>query len=188
MHWMYQDLLVFLWVVYILYWRILAFGNKASQRLEPLASRLLRTVLFCTATLLMIYGPLPWLNRALYPQTLTLYWVGVVLTLGGMLFGLWARLTIGRNWSGTVTLKQGHELITRGPYRLVRHPIYTGLLLAIFGTDLAIAQVRAALAFLMILVALAVKWRLEERWMHEQFGQAYADYAQRTPAIVPLIG
>lgn len=147
---------------------------------------MLRVSLFIAAIGLMLDKPFPVLRQPLYPQTAFVFWIGAALVLVGLLFCVWARLTLGRNWSGTVALKQDHELITGGPYLLVRHPIYTGLLLAFLGTDLAIAQTRAVVAFLLILIALILKWRLEERWMHEQFGQAYADYAQRTPAIVPL--
>lgn len=187
MHWVHPYLFDALWIAFMVYWRISSFGNKTALRLEPMGSRLLRVILFVVAIGLMFRGPFSWLNDVLYPQTRLIFWIGVGLTLAGMLFCVWARLTLGRNWSGTVALKQDHELITGGPYRLVRHPIYTGLLLAFLGTDLGIAQTRAVVAFLLILIAFILKWRLEERWMHEQFGSAYADYAQRTPAIVPLL-
>src|ERR1700737_3733301 len=62
------------------------------------------------------------------PQVDAIAWIGVLLCIGGVLFCSWARFSLGRNWSGIVTFKGGHELITRGPYAIVRHPIYTGLL------------------------------------------------------------
>jgi protein-S-isoprenylcysteine O-methyltransferase Ste14 len=94
---------------------------------------------------------------------------------------------IGTNWSGTVTIKQGHELVTTGPYALVRHPIYTGLLLALAGSALARGEWRGALAVLIALLALWRKLRLEEHWMREQFGEAYRAYSRRVAALVPFI-
>jgi protein-S-isoprenylcysteine O-methyltransferase Ste14 len=84
-----------------------------------------------------------------------------------------------------VQLKQGHELILRGPYQRVRHPIYTGLLLAFLGSALALGELRGLLAFGILAASLWFKLRLEERWMREQFGSAYVDYMRRVKALVP---
>jgi protein-S-isoprenylcysteine O-methyltransferase Ste14 len=96
-------------------------------------------------------------------------------------------LHLGRNWSGAVTIKDGHELVTSGPYALVRHPIYTGLLLAFLGSAVALGDWRGALAFALAAGALWRKLRLEERWMREQFGDAYQAYSQRVAALVPFV-
>jgi protein-S-isoprenylcysteine O-methyltransferase Ste14 len=94
---------------------------------------------------------------------------------------------LGKNWSGTVTIKEGHELIMSGPYAVVRHPIYTGLLLAFLGSALARGDWRAVLAFALAAAALWRKLRFEERWMRAQFGDAYAAYARRVSALVPFV-
>jgi protein-S-isoprenylcysteine O-methyltransferase Ste14 len=85
-----------------------------------------------------------------------------------------------------VTIKRDHELITGGPYGLVRHPIYTGLLTGFLGTAIAIGQVRSLVAFAFFFAMLWFKLRLEERWMRLQFGEVYELYAQRVPALIPL--
>ena len=100
---------------------------------------------------------------------------------------MWARVHLGRNWSGIVTVKEGHELITGGPYAIVRHPIYTGLLLAFIGSALARGEWRGVLAVAVVLAALWRKLGLEERWMREQFGSAYQAYSQRVAALVPFL-
>ena len=110
-----------------------------------------------------------------------------LITALGLALTVWARLVLGTNWSGSVTVKQDHTLVRRGPYRMVRHPIYTGLLLAFAGSALARGEWRGLLAVLIAWLALWRKWRLEERWMAETFGPAYSDYAARTPAIFPRI-
>jgi protein-S-isoprenylcysteine O-methyltransferase Ste14 len=86
-----------------------------------------------------------------------------------------------------VTLKEGHELIISGPYARVRHPIYTGLLLAFIGSAMAIGEWRAVLAFALASLAFWRKLRLEERLMHEQFGENYQAYCQRVPALIPFV-
>jgi protein-S-isoprenylcysteine O-methyltransferase Ste14 len=114
------------------------------------------------------------------------FWIGAVVNLLGLGFSVWARVYLGNNWSRSVTIKQNHELITGGPYGLVRHPIYTGLLIGVLGTAIAIGQVRGLVAFAFIFTSLWFKLRLEERWMRLQFGDVYEQYAQRVPALVPL--
>jgi protein-S-isoprenylcysteine O-methyltransferase Ste14 len=113
--------------------------------------------------------------------------LGMVMTLAGLLFACWARHVLGSNWSAVVQLKQDHELIERGPYRHVRHPIYTGLLLAFLGTAVALGEWRGLLALAIVAVSFWRKLRLEERWLGEQFGAAYADYMRRVKALIPGI-
>ena len=99
----------------------------------------------------------------------------------------WARLWIAGNWSSDVTLKRDHELVTTGPYRWVRHPIYTGVLLALLGSALAVGEWRGLLA---VILAGAAFWRklgIEEAVMRRQFGAAYASYAEHVPALIPFV-
>jgi protein-S-isoprenylcysteine O-methyltransferase Ste14 len=110
-----------------------------------------------------------------------------MLTLAGLLFTVWARTHLGRNWSGLVTIKQDHELITSGPYSTVRHPIYTGLLLAFVGSALARSELRGILAVVLVFWALWRKSRIEERWMRDQFGDAYREYSSHVAALIPFV-
>jgi Putative protein-S-isoprenylcysteine methyltransferase len=103
-----------------------------------------------------------------------------------MLFTVWARVRLGGNWSGIVTIKHDHELIASGPYAIVRHPIYTGLLVAFIGSAMVLGEWRGVLAVLVAWWALWRKLRLEERWMAERFGQQYEAYCRRVPALVPF--
>lgn len=188
MHWLYNYLFMAMWAALVVYWRLAAVGNKATRRLEGLPLRVFRITLWVFAVaILMFYLPLPWLYRQIYNPGLAGFWVGACVTLAGLLFAVWARRHIGKNWSQSVTLKEDHELITSGPYGMVRHPIYTGLLAGFLGMLIAMGSVRGVVAFLLVLIALWQKWRLEEKWMLEEFGQAYTDYARRVPAVVPRL-
>jgi protein-S-isoprenylcysteine O-methyltransferase Ste14 len=115
------------------------------------------------------------------------FFVGAAVTALGLLFSVWGRIHLGRNWSQAVTVKENHELIVTGPYSLVRHPIYTGLLTGFLGTAIAIAEVRGVVAFAIILIALSGKQRLEERWMRMEFGESYDQYSRRVAALVPFL-
>jgi len=111
--------------------------------------------------------------------------MGVAIVAAGIAICFWARWHLGSNWSGTVTLKEGHELIRTGPYRTIRHPIYTGILLAIFGTAVQIGQVRGFLAFVIAWASFYVKARREESFLTEEFGDRFAEHIQRTGMFLP---
>ena len=184
----YDYLFTALWIAFFVYWQIMAIRVKATQRLEPIASRVLRVLMFGSG-LILISFPLPaaWLNLLLWPQDRVTFWSGFAITLAGVLFCVWARVHLGRNWSSSVTIKEGHELIVTGPYALVRHPIYTGILTGLLGTVLAIAELRAVLGLVPIAISLWLKLRLEEKWMRTQFGAAYEAYAGRVKVVVPYL-
>lgn len=187
MRWFYDYLFPGMWIAFLIYWQIASAGAKATRRLEPASMRAIRVVLFGFAIAILVIEPLPfaWLYRQLYAPNLFYFWIGAGVTVAGLLFAVWARVHLGANWSRSVTVKEDHQLIVSGPYRIVRHPIYTGILTGFVGSAIALGQVRGILAFVLILVALYFKWRLEEKWMREEFGQTYADYARRVPAVVP---
>src|ERR1700688_2201086 len=109
------------------------------------------------------------------------------LGLASCLCAVWAREPLGSTWSRSVTIKQGHELITTGPYAVVRHPIYTGILTGFLGMAIAISQVRGFIVVVLFFLAFWIKLRMEEQWMRSQFGEAYATYAHQTAALVPYL-
>jgi protein-S-isoprenylcysteine O-methyltransferase Ste14 len=122
----------------------------------------------------------------LWPPSFAAYWIGVALVIAGLAFAIWARVHLGGNWSGTVTIKQGHELIRSGPYAYVRHPIYTGLITALLGTTLASGTVHAAIGLAIIAVSFVHKSRIEEGFMRETFPGAYQRYSAEVPALIPF--
>ena len=185
----YQSFFPAVWIAFFLYWQIKAANTKTTQRLEPAASRILRVFIFLIAIVLLSTTriPLPWLYLELWPQGLWPFWLGAAITVAGLLFAVWARVHLGRNWSRSVTIKQGHELITTGPYAVVRHPIYTGILTGFLGMAIAISQVRGFIVVVLVFFAFWLKLSMEEKWMRSQFGETYAAYARQTAALVPYL-
>ena len=178
-----------LWIAFAVVWLVWAIRTKPTQMREGVSSRLTYSVLTVAAFFSMFSGDVPrdWLRIRLFPANPWTAVLGVAITAAGLGFAVWARAYIGTNWSSSVTIKRGHELITGGPYSLVRHPIYTGLLTGFLGAAIAIARVSGLVAFALVFALFWFKLRLEERWMRIQFGEVYAQYAQRVPALVPLL-
>jgi protein-S-isoprenylcysteine O-methyltransferase Ste14 len=189
MLWFYESFFPVIWILFFVFWQIKAINTKTTKRLEPAASRILRVLIFLIAIVLLSTTriPLHWLYLPLWPSGLWPFWLGAAVTIAGLLFAIWARAHLGRNWSRCVTIKQGHELITTGPYAVVRHPIYTGILTGLLGTAIALSQVRGFIAFVLFFLAFWIKLRMEEEWMRSQFGETYATYARQTAALVPYL-
>jgi protein-S-isoprenylcysteine O-methyltransferase Ste14 len=183
----YPSLIPALWLAWIVYWAIAARDAKTTQRVESPASRASHIVPLIIAGWLLgtrsaLGGFLA--GQIVSPGTATDA-VAVLLVAAGLAFAVWARVCLGRNWSGVVTLKQDHELVRSGPYRFVRHPIYTGLLIAFLGSALARNEWRALLAVALVWLAFWRKLKIEEGWMIEQFGDAYVRYRAEVPALIP---
>jgi protein-S-isoprenylcysteine O-methyltransferase Ste14 len=178
-----------MWLAWLLYWAVAAAGAKTTLRREAPLSRLGYVIPLCLAGLLFTRTQWPWafLGERFLPGGAAPFWIGALLTAGGLLFTVWARIHLGRNWSGTVTIKEDHELVTSGPYALVRHPIYTGLMLAFVGSAVALGQWRGVAAALLAILAFWKKLRIEERWLGQEFGDAYATYRKRVAALIPYV-
>ena len=151
---------------------------------ESLLSRLVRLVAFVLAVALLWLPkvPIPFFQKRFLPPSVLCFWGGAGVTAVGLLFAIWARHHLGSNWSQAVTVKEGHELIQSGPYALVRHPIYTGLLLGFAGCAVARGELRGVVAVALVFSVLWLKLRLEEKWMNVQFGDSYKAYSQRVAA------
>jgi protein-S-isoprenylcysteine O-methyltransferase Ste14 len=183
-----QILFPALWIAWLIYWWVSARNVKVTRWQEPLGSRLLHRVPMILAALLLAAPrllPLA-LRRRILPAGALVPTLGVVLIAVGLGFSVWARRHLGRNWSSRVVVKEDHALIRTGPYSRLRHPIYTGLLLAFLGTAMIIGEVRAFLAFLLLLISFAIKSQAEEARMRETFPE-YEQYRRETAAIIPYV-
>jgi protein-S-isoprenylcysteine O-methyltransferase Ste14 len=176
------------WLAWILYWHVSARGVKAVVRRESPVQRMSHIVPLLLGILLFWFPVLPApLGDRLFPRSIALPILGTMLLVAGLLFTVWARIVLGGNWSGTVTVKKDHELIQSGPYRWVRHPIYTGLLLAFSGSALVQDRWAGVASVTLIFVAFWFKLRREEAWMQETFGERYARYRAQTACLIPFV-
>jgi len=177
------------WIIFGAIWLIAAVSTKRSVYRESRAHRLRYSILLVLAFFLLTRG-----HRLAYPLSARIVppfeliaWAGTVLCIAGLVFCIWARFTLGRNWSGAVTLKEGHELIERGPYRVVRHPIYTGLLTMFVATAIVVGHVAGIVGLLLTLVSFWIKLSDEEKVMLRQFPDQYPAYQRRVKRIIPFV-
>jgi protein-S-isoprenylcysteine O-methyltransferase Ste14 len=175
------------WSSWVAYWYVSSLSASAPKRVQRPGQRLFyRAEMLAAFALLALPGlGVGWLGHRIVPWTEALFVCGSVLLIAGLALAVWARVHLGQHWSGHVTLKAGHRLIRTGPYAIVRHPIYTGLLLAMLGTAIAVDEVRGFLAVAIVVQAHVRKLRLEERWLSEEFGDEYVRYRREVRALVP---
>ena len=186
---LFTSLFFAMWIGWLVLWRIMAFRVKATAQSENWASRLSHLAPLLLAGYLLAAPRVPFavLNTRFVPLAIWPAALGAGLTFAGLLFSVWARFTLAGNWSDFVQIKHDHELIVEGPYRWVRHPIYTGLILMFAGTALAVGEWRGVLAVAIAAASFWRKLRLEETVMRRQFGDGYDRYAQRVRALIPFL-
>jgi protein-S-isoprenylcysteine O-methyltransferase Ste14 len=177
------------WVVFAIFWAVSALRVRRTARAEPLSSRLIHSCLLLGAFALLFtdglrVGPLVW---RVVPAAPAVELAGAVLAALGIALAIWARVFLGQNWSAAVTIKEDHHLIRSGPYALVRHPIYAGVLLAMLGTALAVGEARGLVAVVLALIAWVRKSRIEEEWLLRHFGEEYTRYRHEVKALIPLV-
>jgi protein-S-isoprenylcysteine O-methyltransferase Ste14 len=178
------------WIVFVGYWLISALAAKRIARSEGRGGLLLRVFTLTFAGVLLFNPTAPWLGSLtarFVPPALSIEWLGAALTVAGLGFAIWARVYLGRYWSASVALKGEHKLIRRGPYARVRHPIYTGMLLAIGGTALAMGRFAGLLAFVMYAVSFWYKARKEEVLLAGEFGPAFEEHRRSTGFFLPRL-
>jgi protein-S-isoprenylcysteine O-methyltransferase Ste14 len=181
------SLMHVLWTTWVVVWLLAAAWSARTIARQSSGSRLAHTLPMAAGAALVFLRPalLGPLADPLFPQASWVAWVACVMVAVGLGFSVWARVHLGRNWSGTVTLKERHTVIRSGPYALTRHPIYTGLLLALTGTMLARDSVAALVGLGLSAVGIVIKLRQEERLMLEHFGPAYSAYRAEVAALIP---
>jgi protein-S-isoprenylcysteine O-methyltransferase Ste14 len=175
-----------LWAIFALYWLVNAFGNKRSIYMQSGRSRLLYLIALFAAVDLS--RKIPMARIAFFPVSIWTQTAGILLCAAGIALAIWARRILGSNWSGLITLKENHELIRTGPYRFVRHPIYSGIILAVAGTIIAVNPTMRGLLILGV-VAIGLKFKSlgEEKILLPEFPEAYPEYKREVKSLIPFL-
>jgi protein-S-isoprenylcysteine O-methyltransferase Ste14 len=175
-----------IWLGFVVFWNLTA-GRKGPGRSEESAgSRAVRQNLL-TLSLLLLFVSIPGLGWRLIPPTQWHVPAGLAIMAAATLLHVWARVHLGRNWSSEVMIKTDHQLVRTGPYRFVRHPIYTAILGLAFGTAIVSGRLISMLGAAVFTYAYIRKLRIEERALGATFGSAWEDYRRRSWALVPWL-
>jgi protein-S-isoprenylcysteine O-methyltransferase Ste14 len=176
------------WLVFALYWLVSSFSTNRTVRREGRAGVARRIFLGVVGSCLF-FGPgdphFGLRNGRFVPREPWTGWLGAAMAAVGVVFAIWARVHIGRYWSGNVVLKEGHQLIRTGPYARIRHPIYTGMLFALAGTALAFGHAGGLVALAIYTAIFWFKARKEEALLAGQFGPAFEEHRRHSGFFLP---
>ena len=177
-------------VVFLAYWFVSALKLKKVKQREARRERLFEVAFMAVAYTLVFHDTFGrgWLGTRFLPVSEALARTGFVLAVVGVAFAIWARWHLGENWSGTVTLKEGHELIRSGPYRYIRDPIYTGVLLAFAGTVLTLGEYGGLIPLRITIVSFYYKAKKEERFLAAEFRDSFRKHRRQTGMFLPSLG
>jgi protein-S-isoprenylcysteine O-methyltransferase Ste14 len=172
------------------FWVITAFSVKKTIRTKYKRNWIFPLLIIAAGAIFVIFpslrahsldfGPL------LYPQTLWLKIISDMLALSGLILAIWSRSILGRNWSSRVVIKENHELIKKGPYKYIRHPIYSGIFLMVLGLAFFWARISIFIFLILVLLGLWLKSLAEEKLLGKHFPE-YAEYKKTTKAFIPFI-
>ncbi len=178
-------LIIYGWAVWVAYWVLMAFTSKRTVERRGWVSY--RVVIVAVVLGWVLIDPASSTHSQLWQTDVALGVVADCIFIAGAAFTVWARVTLGRNWSAEVVFKQDHELIETGPYAIVRHPIYTGMLAMGLATAIGYGQVFGFVLLCAFTLGIWVKSRQEERLMADHFPGAYAEYKRRVHALIPFV-
>jgi len=178
-----------LWLVLALVWIVNALRTKRTVRSQSSGAQMLYTAILVLGVLMIFakQSGFPWLDRQLFPVSVPVVLAGFLVVLMGVAFSIWARLILGSNWSNRVAVKENHTLVRTGPYRIVRHPIYSGILVGMLGSAVQRGGIRCFAGVLICGLSFWLKTRAEERFMVQSFGEEYLQYRHRVKALAPFI-
>lgn len=177
------------WVAFML------FQSRAARRAAPTAERAhdalypvnLIAVVLGLVLMLTSVGDLWVLGIRILPKEPEWFWLGFAITVLGLALAVWARRRLGPFWASAIELKNGHRLIQDGPYRLVRHPIYAGIMLGALGSGIADGDVGGSTGFAVIAASFIAKLRREETFIAAHFGDDFRAWRKRTWALIPYV-
>lgn len=191
------TLLAIPWLLFFIVWTASIVYEAITRRVKKVEKREPMAVLLFTRLFLYIPIILIFANEAVQahypfglrflPDSVLVLYLGFLVSLVGILFSIWGRMALGNNWSADAVLKSGQTLVTKGPYAIVRNPIYSGITLGVIGSAVALSNVSGLLAVVLILFFSYLRITYEERMMEEKFGSEWDDYAKAVKRFIPWL-
>lgn len=191
------TLLAIPWILFFIVWTSSIIYEAVSKKMKKVEMREPVAVLLLTRLFLYIPIILVFANDAIrvhypfglnfLPNSIIVLYFGFFISMLGILFSIWGRLELGSNWSADAVLKSGQTLVCKGPYALVRNPIYAGITLGMIGSAVALNNVAGLVAVVLILIFSYLRITYEERMMKEKFGIEWENYAKRVKRFIPLV-
>lgn len=177
---------VVFWLILIIYWIVTA--QRVKKTAENAPYQWLHRLFFVLAGILLFFRHLPYpLGMHLIPQTVPIQSFSLFLCLIGLIGAIWSRSALADNWSGRVTLKEGHQLVQTGPYAIVRNPIYSSILLIFIATVIEHGILCSCIALIFAVIGVLIKMGQEEKLLAEHFPAQFPEYKKRVKKLVPFI-
>ena len=175
------------WIVFVLYWIVSAIRTRDTLQTESFASRYAILLIEVAGFVLLFRhsAGIGFLGNRFMHRTLASAIVGSILTWMGIGLAIWARYHLAEYWSARITIKEDHQLIRTGPYARLRHPIYSGIVLAAIGSAVVIDQWRCVLGVCLVLIGYCIKARKEETMLTQQFGDAFREHQKHAGFLIP---
>ena len=186
---MFDILLRICWLVFVIFWISTSMGVKKNIEENNRQSLFSSWLIITTATVIFIFNITPlryFFYYPILPPTFFIQTIGIIICASGIAFSIWARVHLGKNWGMPMAMKENPDLIVTGPYYFIRHPIYTGILIAMFGSIVA-AGFLWLIWFTLFFVSFIYSAKKEEKQMLLQFSAEYRDYMKRTKMFIPFI-
>jgi len=179
------------WLIVLTYWFISGLSTKKVEQQETFFKRFVQYWLPLIIAILLLgpgnwYGH-SWLRENFIEHTNLVGAIGLLISVVGAIIACTSRYILGKNWSLSVQRKENHQLIQNGIYKIVRHPIYTGLLLLFIGNAMIVGDYRAIIAVLIVFISLWLKLKKEEKLLTKTFGMEYTEYKNQTRALIPYL-
>jgi protein-S-isoprenylcysteine O-methyltransferase Ste14 len=186
-HNLFETLLVFIWVIFIVYWIISSKRVKETKHFKKVLWGGF-TARFLIVLLVIVLWIVPFFAQRLFELAQIFKVTGILVCIAGLSFSIWARKTLGKNWSANPhETKKDHDLITDGPYKYVRHPIYSGEILALIGTFFATGRLNIFIFFTVFTFGVYMRSRIEDSVMANEFGDKYLEYKEKVGGIIPRV-
>jgi protein-S-isoprenylcysteine O-methyltransferase Ste14 len=184
-----ESLFFAIWIAFYAYWLISAWKTRSpvKRKLSGLSYFLYGIVWVALCIFLLTWFSPDLMAVRVVPDSIGFTLVGLLITLAGLAFAIWARVHLGKNWSGMPTIREEHTITRTGPYRFVRHPIYSGILLGLIGTAIGIGYLIVFFCVILVFGLFVIKFRMEEKFLLEEFGEEYARYKQEVKALIPCV-